>query len=173
VFFYSTVQPALQKYSCFVLPQITCRFIAIPHPQGAYRDCHGRWARDAVDAAATLELRGRSKTTMMNRIPTMLSLVLLVTLPETSVAADTNLQADRKASEPYQISPGRTGTCSIYIQGRYSECEFTTEHGCQKLSEVRNRPPKIALRRWYALPQEGWGWDQPRCAGKVPKSSLY
>jgi hypothetical protein len=47
-----------------------------------------------VDAAATLELRGRSKTTMMNQLPTMLSLVLLVTLPETSVAADTNLQAD-------------------------------------------------------------------------------
>jgi uncharacterized protein DUF3363 len=65
----------------------------------------------------------------------------------------------------------RAGTCSIYIQGRYSECEFTTEHGCQKLSEVRNGPPKIALRRWYALPQEGWGWDQLRCAGKVPKSS--
>ena len=109
----------------------------------------------------------------MKQLPTMLSLVLLVTLPETSVAADTNLHADRKAAEPYQISLGPTGTCSIYIQGRYSECEFTTEHGCQKLSEVRNRPPKIALRRWYALPQEGWGWDQPRCAGKVPKSSLY
>jgi hypothetical protein len=42
----------------------------------------------------------------------------------------------------------KTGTCSIYIQGR----ELTTEHGCQKLSEVRNRPPKIARRRWYALP---------------------
>jgi hypothetical protein len=123
--------------------------------------------------ARSQEPRGRSKRTMMNRLAAMLSLVLLVTLPETSVAAATNLHATRKAAEPYQISPGPTGTCSIYIQGRYSECEFTTEHGCQKLSEVRNRPPKIALRRWYALPQEGWGWDQPRCAGKVPKSSLY
>jgi hypothetical protein len=111
--------------------------------------------------------------TNMNQQSTMLSLVLLVMLPEMSVAADTNLQAARKASELYQISPDPTGTCSVYIQGRYSECEFTTEHGCQKLSEVRNRPPKIALRRWYALPQEGWGWDQPHCAGKVPKSSLY
>jgi hypothetical protein len=25
--------------------------VAIPHPQGAYRDRHGRWARDAMDAA--------------------------------------------------------------------------------------------------------------------------
>ena len=119
------------------------------------------------------ELRGRSKRTIMKQLPMMLSLVLLVALPETSVTADTNLHAARKAAEPDQIFPGPTGTCSIYIQGRYSECEFTTEHGCQKLSEVRNRPPKIALRRWYALPQEGWGWDQPRCAGKIPKSSLY
>jgi hypothetical protein len=109
----------------------------------------------------------------MNRLPTMLFLALLVTLPEPSLAADTSLQVARSAAEAYQISPGPTGTCRIYIQGRYSECEFTTEHGCQKLSEIRNRPPKIAQRRWYALPQEGWGWDQPRCAGRVPKLSLY
>jgi hypothetical protein len=129
--------------------------------------------REAARSDRSPDLKRQIKRTIMNQLPMMLSLVLLVALPETSVTADTNLHAARKAAEPDQIFPGPTGTCSIYIQGRYSECEFTTEHGCQKLSEVRNRPPKIALRRWYALPQEGWGWDQPRCAGKVPKSSLY
>jgi hypothetical protein len=63
----------------------------------------------------------------MNQLPTLLSLVLLVTLPETSVAADTNLHAARKAAEPYQISPAPTDTCSIYIQGRYSECTRPTK----------------------------------------------
>jgi hypothetical protein len=109
----------------------------------------------------------------MNKRPAILFLALIVTLPEASVAADVNLHAARKAAEPYQTSPGPVGTCSIYIQGRYSECEVTTEHGCQRLSEVRNKPPRIAQRRWYAFPQYGWGWDQPPCAGKVAKSSLY
>jgi hypothetical protein len=109
----------------------------------------------------------------MNKRPVILFLVLMMTLPEASVAADVSLRAARKAAEPYQTSPGPVGTCTIYIQGRYSECEFTTEPACQRLSEVRNRPPRIAQRRWYALPQYGWGWDQPPCAGKVAKSALY
>jgi hypothetical protein len=109
----------------------------------------------------------------MNKLPMILSLVFLAMLPEASVAADENVRPARKAAEPYQTLPGPVGTCSIYIQGRYSECEFTTEPACQRLSEVRNRPPRIALRRWYALPQYGWGWDRPPCAGKVAKSALY
>jgi hypothetical protein len=110
----------------------------------------------------------------MNKLPVMLCVVLRMMLPESSVAADMNLHAARKAAEPYQTSPGTVGgTCSIYIQGRYSECEFTTEPACQRLSEIRNKPPGIAQRRWFALPQYGWGWDQPPCAGKVSKSALY
>ena len=109
----------------------------------------------------------------MNRRPAILSLVLLITLPEASVAADMSLRPARKAAESYQTSAGPLGTCTIYIQGWYSECEFTTEPACQRLSEVRNRPPRIAQRRWYALPQYGWGWDQPPCSEKVAKSALY
>jgi hypothetical protein len=109
----------------------------------------------------------------MNMPPAILFVVLLTTLPQASGAADMNLHAARKVAEPYQTSPGPVGTCTIYIQGRYSECEFTDEPACQRLSEIRNRPPRIVQRRWFALPQEGWGWDQPPCAGKVAKSALY
>jgi hypothetical protein len=78
---------------------------------------------------------------------------------EAPVAADVNLHAAGKAAEPYQTSPGPVGTCAIYIQGRYSECEFT------------NRPPIIAPEAvvcgspiWVGLGS---------CAGKVGKSALY
>ena len=47
---HSRVQPLSQKYSCFLLTQITSISAAIPSRGGAYRDRHGRWARDAVDA---------------------------------------------------------------------------------------------------------------------------
>jgi hypothetical protein len=46
------VQPLLQKYFCFRLTQIISLFRAVSCPLGgAYRDRHGRWVRDAVDAA--------------------------------------------------------------------------------------------------------------------------
>jgi hypothetical protein len=38
------VQPLSQKYSCFVLTQITCISITVPPHRGAYRDRHGRGA---------------------------------------------------------------------------------------------------------------------------------
>jgi hypothetical protein len=45
----------LQKDFCFLLTQITGLMAAIPCPmRGAFRDRHGRWARDAVDADALL-----------------------------------------------------------------------------------------------------------------------
>ena len=46
------VQSRLQKYFRFRLAQITSISIAVPAHRGAFRDRHGRWARDAVDAAA-------------------------------------------------------------------------------------------------------------------------
>src|ERR1700737_4430016 len=46
------VQSHLQKYFCFCLTQITSISPAIPSHRGAFRDRHGRRARDAVDAAA-------------------------------------------------------------------------------------------------------------------------
>jgi hypothetical protein len=48
------VQCFRQKYSASPCPQITPTTPAIPVPaRGAYRDRHGRWVRDAVDAAAS------------------------------------------------------------------------------------------------------------------------
>jgi hypothetical protein len=42
----------LQKYFCFHPTQIISLFRAVSRSLGgAYRDRHGRWARDAVDAA--------------------------------------------------------------------------------------------------------------------------
>jgi hypothetical protein len=46
------VQPHLKKYFGSRLTQITSRTPASCSLRGAYRDRHGRWARDAVDAAA-------------------------------------------------------------------------------------------------------------------------
>src|SRR4051812_42781461 len=50
----SVVQPRLQKYCASSETQINFRTPAIPsHTEGAFRDRHGRWARDAMDAAAS------------------------------------------------------------------------------------------------------------------------
>ena len=46
------VQSHLQKYLPSGSTQIKSISIAIPSHRGAFRDRHGRWARDAVDAAA-------------------------------------------------------------------------------------------------------------------------
>ena len=46
------VQPLLQKDSGFLLTQIKSTTPLSRLERGAYRDRHGRWARDAVDAAA-------------------------------------------------------------------------------------------------------------------------
>jgi hypothetical protein len=49
------VQMGLEKYFRFLSGQITGLFRAIPcSMRGAFRDRHGRWARDAVDADALL-----------------------------------------------------------------------------------------------------------------------
>jgi hypothetical protein len=44
------VQSRLQKYFPSRLTQIKFIAPAIPSQGGAYRDRHGRWARDAMDA---------------------------------------------------------------------------------------------------------------------------
>jgi len=46
------VQPLLQRDSGFRLTQIKSTTPPSRPARGAYRDRHGRWARDAVDAAA-------------------------------------------------------------------------------------------------------------------------
>jgi hypothetical protein len=46
------VQSPLQKYSRSGFTQITSISPAVPAHRGAFRDRHGRWARDAVDATA-------------------------------------------------------------------------------------------------------------------------
>jgi hypothetical protein len=47
----STVQPPKQKYFAFPEMQIRCRKSCLVPTRGAYRDRHGRGARDAMDAA--------------------------------------------------------------------------------------------------------------------------
>ena len=46
------VQPLLQKYFSSRLTQITSLIRPVLSHRGAFRDRHGRWERDAVDAAA-------------------------------------------------------------------------------------------------------------------------
>src|SRR6266851_8349275 len=41
-----------EKYFASHLPQINSRTLVVPAHRGAFRDRHGRWAWDAVDAAA-------------------------------------------------------------------------------------------------------------------------
>jgi len=47
-----SVQPLLQKYFVWRLTQITSLIRPVLSHRGAFRDRHGRWERDAVDAAA-------------------------------------------------------------------------------------------------------------------------
>jgi hypothetical protein len=95
----------------------------------------------------------------MNRACLLFSLLLLGA--RLGAAAELSLP---KAAESYQIPAGALGTCRIYVQGRYSACEVTTEPVCQRLSEVWHKPRyAIVLRRWYALP-DGLAWDMPPCA---------
>jgi hypothetical protein len=58
------VQSCLQKYFRSRLTQITSISPAIPSHRGAFRDRHGRRARDAVDAAA-LGARGDGRAGSM------------------------------------------------------------------------------------------------------------
>jgi len=46
------VQPYFKKYFVSGLTQITSKSLTVPSHRGAFRDRHGRWERDAVDAAA-------------------------------------------------------------------------------------------------------------------------
>jgi hypothetical protein len=46
------VQPHLQKYFRSGLTRIKSISLDVPSHRGAFRDRHGRWERDAVDAAA-------------------------------------------------------------------------------------------------------------------------
>jgi hypothetical protein len=49
----SIVQSSTQKYFALPVGQIIFRTSRHPAPaRGAYRDRHGRWARDAMDALA-------------------------------------------------------------------------------------------------------------------------
>jgi len=51
------VQPSPQKYTSSRRPQISPTTPPVPSPpRGAYRDRHGRWAGNAVDAAAPAAL---------------------------------------------------------------------------------------------------------------------
>jgi hypothetical protein len=44
------VVPIRRSAAGWLKAQITGRIGTVPSPQGAYRDRHGRWARDAMDA---------------------------------------------------------------------------------------------------------------------------
>ena len=97
----------------------------------------------------------------MTRAWLLLPILLLAARP--GAAAELNLPAKASAGETVQIAPGPIGTCRLYVQGRYSACELTTEPVCQRLSEVWRKPRyAVVLRRWYALP-EGLAWDMPPC----------
>jgi hypothetical protein len=55
--FRNHVKPFRQKYFSFSETRIRPMFRSVPHPLGgAYRDRHGRWARDAVDVDVPLDV---------------------------------------------------------------------------------------------------------------------
>ena len=53
------VQPHLQKYFCSRLTRIKSISLTVLSHRGAFRDRHGRWERDAVDATASGAIVGR------------------------------------------------------------------------------------------------------------------
>src|SRR3984893_1796988 len=58
------VQSCPQKYSPSRFTQIKSISAAVPAHRGAFRDRHGRWARDAVDAAASGARIARGRMTL-------------------------------------------------------------------------------------------------------------
>src|SRR6266576_1787537 len=56
--FRNLVKPRNQKYFASRLTQIRCISFPVLAHRGAFRDRHGRWAWDAVDAAASGAQRG-------------------------------------------------------------------------------------------------------------------
>jgi hypothetical protein len=105
----------------------------------------------------------------MNLRPAILFLALIITLPEASVAADVNLHAARKVAEPYQTSPGPVGTCTIYIQGRYSACEFTSPRaeGCLRSGTGRPGSPRGVGSRFPNMDGAGISLPAPeRCRSR-------
>jgi hypothetical protein len=57
------VQPIQKKYFCFSESQITAISLAIPSSlRGAFRDRHGRWERDAMDAGGAADERADLRT---------------------------------------------------------------------------------------------------------------
>ena len=92
-----------------------------------------------------------------------LLLAVLLIAARSGMAAELSVPAKARAVAIAQGPFGPLGTCRLYIQGRYSACEVTTEPVCQRLSEVWHKPRYgIVLRRWYALPA-GLAWDRPPC----------
>jgi hypothetical protein len=110
--------------------------------------------------------RIEAKEVAMNRVWLFLPITFLAIDP--AVAADLSVPARARAAQIYaaqiyNVARGPLGACRIYIQGRYSACEVTTEPVCQRLSEVWRKPRyAVASRRWFALPQ-GLAWDMPPC----------
>jgi hypothetical protein len=97
----------------------------------------------------------------MKRAWLLVPILLLAAYP--AAAAELGLPAQVGAVQTSQIPSGPLGACRVYIQGRYSACEVTTEPVCQRLSEVWRKPRyAVVLRRWSALPQ-GLAWDMPPC----------
>jgi hypothetical protein len=47
------VQPSCEKYSAFLGAKITTITCAVPHSSEGRTRRHGRWVRDAMDAAAS------------------------------------------------------------------------------------------------------------------------
>jgi hypothetical protein len=92
-----------------------------------------------------------------------LLLPILLIAARSGLAAEPGLPVEMRVVQTAQIPLGPVGTCRLYVQGRYSACEVTTEPVCQRLSEVWHKPRyAIVLRRWYALP-DGLAWDMPPC----------
>ena len=50
-----TIQPLSQKYFAVLFTQITCMVSLSRLTRGAYRDRHGRWVRDAMDAGGAAD----------------------------------------------------------------------------------------------------------------------
>jgi hypothetical protein len=112
---------------------------------------------DAIVAANQTE----TKDVVMKRAWLLVPILLLAAYP--AAAAELGRPAQVGAVQTSQIPSGPLGACRVYIQGRYSACEVTTEPLCQRLSEVWRKPRyAVVLRRWSALPQ-GLAWDMPPC----------
>ncbi len=131
------VQPPRKKYFAFSETQISCSVRTVPaRSRGAYRDRHGRWAWDAVDAAATRDER-RTKRTAKACGPGAPTLALrFAGLSSRNDGGKRARSPGRARISRKTIAQGRPDDCGVPVVA--NACAFYTAHAAAGATRTRS-----------------------------------